>query len=198
MHKSHHQFVNGPCRCCPRRCLTAALLTAALLTLPLGQAPPSAFMTGLLGQPGRRGAAPGQPPVPRTGFSRLVSAATWLFTVAAPVPFLLDTAGLLAVAFLAAALPARSRIPGSPGTTAAAGASRGPASPDPPSQVPRATWRASMREGLAWLAGHRPLRALAVTVAVSNLGLGALFAVSCCSPGSGWVPARWVTGCCWP
>jgi hypothetical protein len=56
--------------------LTVRLLTAPLLTLPLGQAPPSAFMTGFLGQPGRRGAAPGQPPVPRTGFSRLVAAAT--------------------------------------------------------------------------------------------------------------------------
>ena len=39
--------------------LTVRLLTAPLLTLPLGQAPPSAFMTGLLGQPGRRAAASG-------------------------------------------------------------------------------------------------------------------------------------------
>ncbi|HEX9358370.1 MAG TPA: MFS transporter, partial [Streptosporangiaceae bacterium] len=309
--------------------LTVPLLTAPLLTLSLGQAPPSAFMTGLLHQPRRRsaapgqphiprGAAPGQPPIPRTGFSRLVAAATisglgdgmtqvagallaltltrspllvagllaaqqlpwvlgalpagalvdrvdrrramaaaclvraaalgtlgllavagraglpvlylvfllvggagvvyenattallpaladrarltrangwlqatssltrsllaqplgaWLFTVAAPVPFLLDTAGLLATAFLTATLPARSRIPDAAGTMAATGASPGPACPDPSRQVRRATWRASMREGLAWLAGHRPLRALALTVAVSNLGLGALFSV---------------------
>jgi predicted MFS family arabinose efflux permease len=34
-----------------------------------------------------------------------------------------------------------------------------------------------MGEGLAWLAGHRPLRALALAAALSNLGLGALFSV---------------------
>ena len=34
-----------------------------------------------------------------------------------------------------------------------------------------------MREGLTWLAGHRPLRGLALAVALSNLGLGALFSV---------------------
>ncbi len=34
-----------------------------------------------------------------------------------------------------------------------------------------------MGEGLAWLPGHRPLRALALAAALSNLGLGALFSV---------------------
>jgi predicted MFS family arabinose efflux permease len=82
----------------------------------------------------------------------------WLFTVAAWVPFLIDTAGLLLVTFLAAALPRSARGPQPPG-------------------VPRGTWRASMGEGLAWLAGHRPLRALALAAALSNLGLGALFSV---------------------
>jgi predicted MFS family arabinose efflux permease len=34
-----------------------------------------------------------------------------------------------------------------------------------------------MREGLTWLAGHPPVRALALAAALSNLGLGALFSV---------------------
>jgi predicted MFS family arabinose efflux permease len=79
----------------------------------------------------------------------------WLFTVAPWVPFLLDTAGLLLVTVMTATLPRLARTP--------------PAS--------RGNWRASMREGLAWLAGHRPLRGLALAVALSNLGLGALFSV---------------------
>jgi MFS family permease len=100
----------------------------------------------------------------------------WLFTVAACVPFLLDTAGLLLVTFLTATLPrsAHARHP-------TGGVPRG--SPGPPSpgqadhRVPRGTWRASMREGLTWLAGHPPVRALALAAALSNLGLGALFSV---------------------
>ena len=100
----------------------------------------------------------------------------WLFTVAAWVPFLLDTAGLLLITLLTATLPRSARgrhptggvLPGSPGPP-----SSGPAD----QRVPRGTWRASMREGLTWLAGHPPVRAVALAAALSNLGLGALFSV---------------------
>jgi len=80
-----------------------------------------------------------------------------LFVLAAWVPFLLDAAGLVLVAALAAALPA------SVSPVSAAG--------------PRPTLRASMHEGARWLLGHRLLRTLAMTVAVSDVGLGAVFAV---------------------
>ena len=86
----------------------------------------------------------------------------WLFTLAPWVPFLLDTAGLLLVTVMTSTLPRLARTP---------------PPPDPDGQVPRANWRASMHEGLTWLAGHRPLRGLALAVALSNLGLGALFSV---------------------
>jgi MFS family permease len=81
----------------------------------------------------------------------------WLFAMAAWAPFLLDAGGLVLVAALAAALPA----------VVNAATARGS----------RPTLRASMREGVRWLAGNRLLRTLAVTVAVSNVGLGAVFAV---------------------
>jgi predicted MFS family arabinose efflux permease len=86
----------------------------------------------------------------------------WLFTLAPWVPFLLDTAGLLLVTVMTSTLPRLAR------TTPP---------PDPDGQVPWVNWRASMREGLTWLAGHRTLRGLALAVALSNLGLGALFSV---------------------
>jgi MFS family permease len=81
----------------------------------------------------------------------------WLFALAAWVPFLLDAGGLMLVAALAATLPALVNAP-------CAGR-------------PRVTLRAAMRDGVRWLLGHRLLRTLAVTVAVSNVGLGAVFAV---------------------
>jgi MFS family permease len=81
----------------------------------------------------------------------------WLFALAAPLPFLLDTGGLALVAMLAATLPA---------SVSASGAQR-----------PRATLRASMQEGLRWLLGHRLLRTLALTAGISNIGLGAVFSV---------------------
>ena len=95
----------------------------------------------------------------------------WLFTVAPWVPFLIDTAGLLLVTFLTTALPRSARGPQPPGDVPPRRASPGPAGPG----LARSTWRASIGEGLAWLAGHRPLRALALAAALSNLGLGALF-----------------------
>ena len=113
----------------------------------------------------------------------------WLFTVAPWVPFLIDTAGLLLVTVMTSTLPRLARTPppsdagaagsGSvpPWPATPAGTAPGPVPQDPAGQVPRLTWRASMREGLTWLAGHRPLRGLALAVALSNLGLGALFSV---------------------
>jgi len=79
--------------------------------------------------------------------------AAWLFTVAEPAPFVLDAAGLLVVMVLTSRLP-RVRPRGATGRLG----------PD-------------MRRGLRWLAGSPQLRALALAVAVSNVGLGALFAV---------------------
>jgi predicted MFS family arabinose efflux permease len=102
----------------------------------------------------------------------------WLYTVATWAPFLLDTAGLLVVTLLTATLPGSVC-----GARAPDGGRSGNARPRSPSpgpghaRIPPVTWLASMREGLTWLAGHRPLRGLALAVAVSNLGLGALFSV---------------------
>lgn len=81
----------------------------------------------------------------------------WLFAVAAWVPFLLDAGGLLLVAVLAAALPALVNA-GHAGRL-------------------RAGLRAAMGEGVRWLLGNRLLRTLALTVGVSNVGLGAVFSV---------------------
>jgi MFS family permease len=81
----------------------------------------------------------------------------WLFAVAAWVPFLLDATALVLVAALAAALPAIVNAA--------------------PAIGARPTLRASMREGARWLLGNRLLRTLALTVAISDVGLGAVFSV---------------------
>jgi MFS family permease len=81
----------------------------------------------------------------------------WLFALAAWVPFLLDAGGLILVAALAAALPALVNAAPARGT-------------GPP-------LRAAMQEGVRWLLGNRLLRTLAVAVGISNIGLGAVFAV---------------------
>lgn len=81
----------------------------------------------------------------------------WLFALAAWVPFLLDASGLALVAALVAALPAFVNAV--------------------PAQGHRPTLRASMLEGVRWLLGNRLLRTLALTVAISDVGLGAVFAV---------------------
>ena len=81
----------------------------------------------------------------------------WLFAVAAWVPFLLDAGGLVLVTMLAAALPAVVNAA--------------------PARVSRPALWASMHEGVRWLAGNRLLRTLALTAAVSNVGLGAVFSV---------------------
>lgn len=47
----------------------------------------------------------------------------------------------------------------------------------PQARVPRFAWLAFSREGLTWLVRQRPLRALALAAALSNVGLGALFSV---------------------
>jgi MFS family permease len=102
----------------------------------------------------------------------------WLYTVATWAPFLLDTAGLLVVTLLTATLPG-SACGARPPDGGRSGNAR-PRSPSPRpghARIPPVAWLASMREGLTWLAGHRPLRGLALAVALSNLGLGALFSV---------------------
>jgi MFS family permease len=81
----------------------------------------------------------------------------WLFALAAWVPFLLDASGLAVVVALVTALPALVNAT--------------------PAKGPRTTLRASMHEGVRWLAGNRLLRTLALTVAVSDVGLGAVFSV---------------------
>jgi MFS family permease len=81
----------------------------------------------------------------------------WLFALAAWVPFLLDASGLVLVAALVAALPAFVNVA--------------------PAKGYRPTLRASMLEGVRWLLGNRLLRTLALTVAISDVGLGAVFAV---------------------
>jgi predicted MFS family arabinose efflux permease len=81
----------------------------------------------------------------------------WLFGLAACVPFLLDASGLVLVAALAATLPALVNAA--------------------PAKGARPTLRASMHEGVRWLVGHRLLRTLALTVGISNVGLGAVFSV---------------------
>jgi MFS family permease len=81
----------------------------------------------------------------------------WLFVLAAWVPFLLDASGLVLVVVLVAALPALVNAA--------------------PVKGPRPTLRASMHEGVRWLLGNRLLRTLALTVAISDVGLGAVFSV---------------------
>lgn len=81
----------------------------------------------------------------------------WLFAVAAWVPFMLDAGGLVLAAALAAALPALVNAA--------------------PARGSRPTLRASMHEGIRWLLGSRLLRTLALTAGISNVGLGAVFAV---------------------
>ncbi len=81
----------------------------------------------------------------------------WLFALAAWVPFLLDASGLVLVAVLVAVLPALVNAA--------------------PAKGSRATLRASMHEGVRWLLGNRLLRTLALTVAISDIGLGAVFSV---------------------
>lgn len=79
----------------------------------------------------------------------------WLFTLAAWTPFLLDAWAFVLVGVLCLALRA--------------GRSRGPSQ--------RVSLRVAITEGLRWLLRHRLLRTLAVTVAGSNLGLGAVFSI---------------------
>jgi MFS family permease len=81
----------------------------------------------------------------------------WLFALAAWFPFLLDAGGLVLVAALVAALPALVNAM--------------------PAKGSRPTLRASMHEGVRWLLGNRLLRTLALTVAISDVGLGAVFSV---------------------
>jgi MFS family permease len=81
----------------------------------------------------------------------------WLFALAAWIPFLLDASGLVLVTALVAALPALVNAA--------------------PAEGPRPTLRAAMLEGVRWLLGNRLLRTLALTVAISDVGLGAVFAV---------------------
>lgn len=102
----------------------------------------------------------------------------WLYTVAMWAPFLLDTAGLLVVTLLTATLPG-SACGARPPDSGLSGNAR-PRSPSPgqgQARIPPVTWLASCRAGLTWLIRQRPLRALALAAALSNVGLGALFSV---------------------
>jgi hypothetical protein len=102
----------------------------------------------------------------------------WLFALATWIPFLLDASGLMLVALLAAALPALVNAA--------------------PARESRPTLRAAMTEGVRWLLGNRLLRTLALTVAISDVGLGAVFAVSFWRPAAGSGSAPWATASSWP
>lgn len=81
----------------------------------------------------------------------------WLFGVAAWAPFLLDAGGLVLIAILVATLPAALNRP-APGPHGALGA--------------------AIAEGARWLLFGNPLlRTLTLTVGLSNIGLGAVFAI---------------------
>jgi MFS family permease len=80
----------------------------------------------------------------------------WLFAVAVWTPFVLDAWAFVLVAGLCLALSVGH----------AASASGRPAS-----------LRVAIAEGLRWLLRHRLLRTLAITVAMSNLGLGATLSI---------------------
>lgn len=81
----------------------------------------------------------------------------WLFAAAAWSPFLLDAVALGVVAALSATLPATVES----GRDAES----------------RTTPRAVIGEGLRWLVRHRLLRALTITVSLSNVALGAMSAL---------------------
>ncbi|MFI0486127.1 MFS transporter [Actinomadura sp. 9N215] len=85
-----------------------------------------------------------------------------LFAMAAWAPFTLDTLALLAAAILISALPTRA-----PHRSLSASTS--------PSHT---TFHGAIRQGLGWLAHHRLLRTMSVTVGLSNLGLGAVFSIA--------------------
>ena len=80
----------------------------------------------------------------------------WLFTTLAWLPFLLDSAAFVLVTVLSLTL---SRRVGRPAVVA------------------RGTLRESIGEGLRWLLRHRLLRTIAISVAWSNLTLGAVTSV---------------------
>jgi MFS family permease len=81
----------------------------------------------------------------------------WLFAVNAGVPFLFDSASFAMVAALAVRLCGTVR-----GTSI------------PPQRLP---FGAAMVTGVRWIAGHRVLRMLAVSVCLTNLALGGVEAV---------------------
>ena len=137
----------------------------------------------------------------------------WLFTVAPWVPFLLDTAGLLLVTVITSTLPRLARTPPPP-DAGAAGSSSAPASDSGPGQHSagcRAPGPGPGRPGppgdLAGidargpdLAGRAPRRCAGWPwpSLCPTWGWAPCSRCSCCSPGSGWAPARLVTACSWP
>jgi MFS family permease len=83
--------------------------------------------------------------------------AGWLFAGAQWIPFAVDAAAFVVVAWLAMLM---SRTVG-----------RAPA------RLAPTTIRAAVAEGVRWLARHRLLRTLAITVGLSNLTLGAVMSI---------------------
>jgi len=88
-----------------------------------------------------------------------------LFALGMALPFVAD-----AVCFaLGALLVSRIVLDRAP--------SRSGAGPLPDAGPERAGWRADMAEGLRWLAGHPPMRTLALTIFAFNVTFGAAWAV---------------------
>jgi MFS family permease len=79
----------------------------------------------------------------------------WLFSIAAWTPFVLDSSAFVLVGLLCLTLTV----------------GRSPVSKH------RVTIREAIGEGLRWLLGNRILRTLALTVAMSNVGLGAVLSI---------------------
>ena len=86
----------------------------------------------------------------------------FLFATARWSPFLLDAIALTLVAGLSLTLPGRRPGPG-PEQRARPGE--------------RTSIAAAIKEGVRWLNGHTILRMLTITVAVSNVGLGAVLSI---------------------
>ncbi|MFI0407542.1 MFS transporter [Actinomadura sp. 3N508] len=85
-----------------------------------------------------------------------------LFAMAAWAPFTVDALALLTAAILISALPTRA-------AQRSLSASTGPS---------HTSIHGAICEGLGWLARHRLLRTMSVTVGLSNLGLGAVFSIA--------------------
>ncbi len=107
--------------------------------------------------PGGLATANGRLLAARTLCQSMIAAplAGWLFGLADWSPFVFDAVALVAVAALSMTLPTSRPAPG----------------------TEHASLRAAIGEGLRWLTHHRILRTVTITVAVSNVGLGAALSI---------------------